>query len=62
MISEVDIRDWDPQISVENIVENDDGSATCQIHANAHGFQLLVQLGFNQMLREAMKLREKGSE
>lgn len=62
MISEVDIRDWDPQIEVENIVENDDGSATCQIRANNHGFRLLVELGFKSMLMQALDKREKEFE
>lgn len=59
MISEVDLKDWDPQIQVTEIIENEDGSADCRLHANNHGMRLLIQMGFNAILRQALPKEEK---
>lgn len=55
MISEIDIEDMGPpQIELTHLTENEDGSAVCELKANAAGTRLLLEWGFNAMLRKAV--------
>lgn len=55
MISEIDIEDMGPpQIEMLNLQENEDGSANCVLKTNAAGTRLLMEWGFNAMLRKAV--------
>lgn len=55
MISEIDIEDMgSPQIEMIELTENEDGSAVCQLKANTAGTRLLLEWGFNAMLRRAI--------
>lgn len=55
MISEIDIEDMGPpQIEMVHLTENEDGSANCQLKTNAAGARLLMEWGFNAMLRKAV--------
>lgn len=62
MISEIDIEDMGPpQIVVETIKENEDGSANCTIHMNPAGTHLLIALGFTALIRKAVDEVHTGS-
>lgn len=55
MISEIDIEDMGPpQIEMIQLKENEDGSAVCQIKMNPAGARILIEWGFNAMLRKAV--------
>lgn len=55
MISEIDIEDMGPpQIEMMNLKEEEDGSAICELKTNPAGMRLLVEWGFNSMLRKAL--------
>lgn len=54
MISEVDIEDMRPVIEVKHVEENEDGSAQCQISCNPAGMLLLLNFGFNALLRKGL--------
>lgn len=55
MISEIDIEDMGPpQIELIKLKEEEDGSAICELKTNPAGTHLLVEWGFNAMLRKAL--------
>jgi hypothetical protein len=55
MISEIDIEDMGPpQIEMIQLTENEDGSAVCELKTNTAGTRLLMEWGFNAMLRRAL--------
>lgn len=55
MISEIDIEDMGPpQIRLDNIKENEDGSADCILHMNPAGTRLLIEWGFTALLKKAL--------
>jgi hypothetical protein len=55
MISEIDIEDMGPpQIELIQLREEEDGSAICELKTNAAGTHLLMELGFNALLRKAL--------
>lgn len=55
MISEIDIEDMGPpQIEMVQLKENEDGSAICELKTNPAGTRLLIEWGFNAMLRKAL--------
>ena len=41
-----------PQIEVTKIVENEDGSANVELDLDKEAVALLIQIGFNKMLRD----------
>ena len=41
-----------PQIEVTKIVENEDGSANVELDLDKEAVALLIQVGFNKMLRD----------
>jgi hypothetical protein len=55
MISEIDIKDWEPQIEVVTIKENDDGSADCTINMNPAALKFLINFAFVSSLEDALK-------
>lgn len=60
MISEKDIEDMGPpQIELEAVKENPDGSMICSLNVNAAGASLLMELGFNALLLKSMQHFEK---
>jgi hypothetical protein len=63
MISGIDIEDMGPpQIQVEAVDENEDGSMNCLIHMNAAGTKLLIEMGFTSMLMKAVEQLVKNHE
>ena len=42
------------KIQVENVIENEDGSATVMINFDAEALQMLIERGFKSLLEEAM--------
>lgn len=60
MISEKDIEDMGPpQIELEAVKENPDGSMVCFLNVNAAGASLLMELGFNSLLLKGMQQFKK---
>jgi len=55
MISEVDIKDMQPEIEVVVVKENEDGSADCTINLNAPALKFLLNFAFVATLKEAIK-------
>lgn len=55
MISEVDIRDWEPSIEVVSITEREDGSADCELKVNAPAMKMLMGMGFSSLLKNAIQ-------
>lgn len=55
MISEIDIEHMGPpQIEMIQLKENEDGSVLCELKTNTAGTRLLLEWGFNAMLRKAV--------
>ena len=57
MISEKDIEDMGPpQIELEAVKENPDGSMVCSLKMNAAGTRFLIEAGFNSLLLKSLTL------
>tara|TARA_X000001382_G_scaffold77691_1_gene54411 strand:- start:296 stop:463 length:168 start_codon:yes stop_codon:yes gene_type:complete len=41
-----------PKITVIKVIENEDGSASMELDLDPKAVQLLLDIGFNQLLRE----------
>lgn len=55
MISQIDIDDMGPpQLEVEEVCEQEDGSTVCTIVVNAAGAKMLFELGFNSLLMKTL--------
>lgn len=55
MISEIDIEDMGPpQIELIQLREEEDGSTICELKTNLSGTRLLIEWGFNAMLRKGL--------
>lgn len=55
MISEIDTEsDSFPKIEVIVVEEQEDGSAICQLKTNPAGTKLLMEWGFNALLKKAL--------
>lgn len=54
MISEVDIKDWEPQIELMAVKENEDGSADCELKLNAPALKFLINFAFVNVLKKAL--------
>lgn len=49
----------DQFIVVNNVRENDDGSADCELQLGKDALRFLVELGFIAMLKEGMKYQSE---
>ncbi len=44
-----------PKITVIKVIENEDGSASMELDLDPKAVQLLLDIGFNQLLREHLE-------
>lgn len=62
-ISEVDLKDFEQvKIKVLEVDEKENGDAMATIEFNAAGLRLLVNFGFNEILRQAIKHKEQKND
>jgi hypothetical protein len=63
MISKIDIDDMGPpQIEVEEVCEQEDGTMLCTISLNAAGSSLLMEMGFNSLLVNYINKMKKDAD
>lgn len=61
MAKTINISELDDQnmIVVHKVTENEDGTASVQLDLGANAVQLLIELGFRALVKEAIKTSEE---
>lgn len=64
MAKTIDISDLDDQnmIVVHKVTENENGTASVQLDLGANAVQLLIELGFRALVKEAIKMDGENGE
>lgn len=64
MAKTINISNLDDQnmIVVHKVTENEDGTASVQLDLGANAVQLLIELGFRTLVKEAIKMDGENGE